>query len=214
MEASGQSRRSVDRSKFHLGDNASVAKIALNDRPRPSSSGQASSHFRESKGGQSAFGHFELVPSRPGRASGVRHSSTSVDAAPPSPQEVRVEWGRNLLGREAAREGESLFKWFRALSLTTPFCTHSATGSGGRGRGDIKGFRNPKKAFKVLLYNADTKAAAATHCDRRLDVLVPVLRPKRSPSFFSNRVRKTISNFHEKQSALCCHSTRATTSFH
>ena len=103
VEASGQSRRSVDRSKFHLGDNASVAKIALNDRP--SSSGQASSHFRESKrgrqgGGQSAFGHFELVPSRPGRASGVRHSSTSVDAAPPSPQEVRVEWGRNLLGRE------------------------------------------------------------------------------------------------------------------
>ena len=155
MEASGQSRRSVDRSKFHLGDNASVAKIALNDRP--SSSGQASSHFRESKGGrqggggQSAFGHFELVPSRPGRASGVRHSSTSVDAAPPSPQEVRVEWGRNLLGREAAREGESLFKWFRALSLTTPFCTHSATGSGGRGRGDIKGFQNPKKAFGIAL---------------------------------------------------------------
>ena len=208
---SGQSRRSVDRSKFHLGDNASVAKIALNDRP--SSSGQASPHFRESKRGrqggrgQSAFGHFELVPSLPGRASGVRHSSTSVDAAPPSPQEVRVEWGRNLLGREAAREGESLFKWFRALSLTTPFCTHSVTGSGGRGRGDIKGFRNPKKAFKVLLYNADTKAVA-THCDRRLDV-----RSKRSPSF-SNGVRKTISNFHEKQSALCCHSTRATTSFH
>ena len=91
-------------------------------------------------------------------------------------------WGERQRGRE------SLFKWFRALSLTTPFCTHSATGSGGRGRGDIKGFRNPKKAFKVLLYNADTKAAAAaTHCDRRLDVLVPVLRPKRSPSFFEWR---------------------------
>ena len=70
------------------------------------------------------------------------------------------------MGEKLVGEGESLFKWFRALSLTTPFCTHSATGSGGRGRGDIKGFRNPKKAFKVLLYNADTKAAAATHCDR------------------------------------------------
>ena len=58
--------------------------------------------------------------------------------------------------------GESLFKWFRALSLTTPFCTHSATEAAkAGGRGDIKGFRNPKKAFKVLLYKADTKAAAA-----------------------------------------------------
>ena len=67
--------------------------------------------------------------------------------------------------------GESLFKWFRALSLTTPFCTHSATEAAeAGGRGDIKGFRNPKKAFKVLLYKADTKAAAAAAATRRIAV--------------------------------------------
>ena len=112
------------------------------------------------------------------RASGVRHSSTSVDAAPPSPQEVRVEWGRNLLGRE----GES----FQVVSRS--FFDYSILYTlryGGRGRGDIKGFRNPKKAFKVLLYNADTKAAAAaTHCDRDSTSASPSYAPKRSPSFF------------------------------
>ena len=101
---SGQSRRSVDRSKFHLGDNASVAEIALNDRP--SSSGQASSHFRESKGGERGKEEGRVLldilnwshPAPAERASGVRHSSTSVDAAPPSPQEVRVEWGETCWG--------------------------------------------------------------------------------------------------------------------
>ena len=48
--------KSVDRSKFHLGDNASVAKIGKSK----SSPVRLS---RTSEKGQSAFGHFELVPS-------------------------------------------------------------------------------------------------------------------------------------------------------
>lgn len=108
------------------------------------------------------------------------------------------------MGEKLVGEGESLFKWFRALSLTTPFCTHSATGSGGRGRGDIKGFRNPKKAFKVLLYNADTKAAAAAarHCDRRLDVRVPVLRPQAFPFFFRMACGKLFQIFMKNNQPL------------
>ena len=114
------------------------------------------------------------------RASGVRHSSTSVDAAPPSPQEVRVEWGETCWGGRESFQVVSRSFFDYSILYTLRY--------GGRGRGDIKGFRNPKKAFKVLLYNADTKAAAAaTHCDRRLDVRLPVLRPKRSPSFFEWR---------------------------
>ena len=144
--------------------------------------------------------------------SGVRHSSTSVDAAPPSPQEVRVEWGETCWGGRESFQVVS--RSFFDYSILYTLC-HDRRGKGGRegGRGDIKGFRNPKKAFKVLLYNADTKAAAATHCDRDSTSASPSYA-RSVPLLFSNRVRKTISNFHEKQSALCCHSTRATTSFH
>ena len=95
--------------------------------------------------------------------SGVRHSSTSVDAAPPSPQEVQVEWGRNLLGRERGRESfQVVSRSFFDYSILYTLC-HDRRGKGGRegGRGDIKGFRNPKKAFKVLLYKAGTKLKAA-----------------------------------------------------
>ena len=133
--------RSVDRSKFHLGDNASVAKIAQNDGPAVKLSRTSESEQRRPDRVLLDILNWSshLQPS------GVRHSSTSVDAAPPSPQEVQVEWGRNLLGRGREREGESLFKWFRALSLTTPFCTHSAAEGGREGgrEGRHKGLSKP-----------------------------------------------------------------------
>ena len=139
--------------------------------------------------------------------SGVRHSSTSVDAAPPSPQEVQVEWGRNLLGREGRESFQVVSRSFFDYSiLYTLSCG---------GRGDIKGFRNPKKAFKVLLYKADTKAA--THCGRRDDV-----RSFRPLPFFRIACGKLFQIFmknNQPPSLLPLHSTpqptsATTTSFH
>ena len=156
--------RSVDRSKFHLGDNASVAKIAV----ERASFGQAFSHFGATwEGGREESKEegrvlLDILNWSHLQPSGVRHSSTSVDAAPPSPQEVQVEWGRNLLGRERRESFQVVSRSFFDYSILYTLC-HDRRGKGGRegGRGDIKGFRNPKKAFKVLLYKADTKLKAA-----------------------------------------------------